>query len=122
MKMLQKERNVKIVNVTPHPIHLKLEDGVELTFAPEKVPARCAETHQHLRTLDLEEGASVTVARKSFGKIENLPKPQKGVVYVASMLVAQAAKHAGREDVVSPDGILRDDEGQIVGCTGFCIP
>lgn len=48
-----------------------------------------------------------------FGKVENLPEPQEGVVYVVSALVAQAVPD--REDVFIPDDTVRDEQGRIIG-------
>ena len=41
-----------------------------------------------------------------YGKIENLPEPEEGTIYIVSAMVLAAAKEKGRTDVVHP-GFVR---------------
>lgn len=98
---------MKILNCTPHPINLVLEDGREVVFPPCGTVARCATSQEVVGTL---EGAPV--ARTVFGAVTGLPAPAPGVTLLVSSLVAQAAN---RPDVVSPDtGATALREGGVV--------
>lgn len=48
-----------------------------------------------------------------------LPPVQEGVVMVVSAIAGAALKEAGRTDFLLVDGTVRNDDGQIVGVTGF---
>ncbi len=111
---------MKLVNLTPHPITLRREDGTDVTIPPSGTVARCQATPGRLVTAD---GVPVPVAEPTtLGDVENLPEPQDGVVYITSMLVAQKAASMGRTDVLSPgtgpaDNPVRDEQGRIVAVT-----
>ena len=49
----------------------------------------------------------------SFGDVVDLPAPAPDTLYIVSRLVATAAN---RDDLVVPNGIVRDDNGNIIGC------
>jgi len=55
------------------------------------------------------------------GDVEGLPEPQSNTVYIVSTLVAQAVPH--RDDIIAPDtspqGVVRDSEGKIIGVKRF---
>ena len=62
----------------------------------------------------------VPVVRTRFIKVEGLPEPEKGKVFIVSTLVAQAVK---RNDVIAPDtspqSVVRDENGRIIGVKRF---
>ncbi len=101
-----------LVNVTQHPIVIRLDDERELILQPSGVHARVT-TEQTV----VAEADGVPIVATRFSEIRDLPEPKEGVLYVASTLVAQAAARIGRSDVVSPDTgptAIRDSNGQIV--------
>ncbi len=105
---------MKLINVTPHAITVVGEDGASVMLAPSGVVARVATT----RTDEVRAGFRFTST--VFGAVEGLPCPEEGTVFVASTLVAQAAK---RPDVVSPDTgptAVREN-GQVVAVKGFQV-
>ena len=108
---IHKPYRVKLVNLTPHEIRLIPEDGIEVVLPPSGEVARCAVERRLVGQL-LCHSVLVPLHRTVFGAVEGLPKPQDGVVYVVSALVAQAAR---RPDVVSVDDAVRDSEGRVVG-------
>lgn len=100
----------EIVNLTPHTIRIYLDSTQVVTLPTSGEIAR-------LPTFQIETDplGLIPVVRTVYGKIEGLPEPKPGVVYVVSSLVARAAK---REDVLAPDtGItaLKDPSGRIKG-------
>lgn len=112
------ERREKVINLTPHDITVRLETGEEKNF-----PA----TGKAARVKTLSEPAKkvmgVPTVTQSYDVIEGLPEPKKGVLYLVSMVVRQAAQAEGRTDVISPDtspeGAIRDDKGRIVAVRRF---
>lgn len=114
---------MQIINLTPHVITLQAADGSRTNLSPrlgvdnKPNPARVSSTPGALRQPD---GCPVPVAAPTvFGEVVGVPGPVEGVLYVASALVAQAARRA---DVVSPgtgpaDGAIRNDQNQIEAVT-----
>lgn len=115
------EKNITLVNKTPHPITLVLEDGAKITLAPvlpiPRVSSSSVQTANY--TITDENGTEHTVVREApvFGEVVDLPEPQEGIVYVVSMLVAARAQN--RTDLVSPGRQLRNNAGQVIGCAGL---
>lgn len=109
---------MKIINLTQHAINLKVADAA-LDIPPSGVEAKIATRSVAKDPLQVE-GLLVPlpVVGTEFGDLENLPPPQEGVVYVAGLVVAQAAAKLGRRDVYSPD-VLRNDKGQPIGAKGL---
>lgn len=109
---------MKIVNLTPHDVVVRLESGKELFFPATGETAR-------VKTVSKESGAvaGVPVVTQSYGEIEGLPEPQKGTLYLVSLVARQAAQEQGREDVISPDtsptGAIRDEKGRIIAVRQF---
>ena len=107
---------MELINLTPHVVRLYTTDGEIAAEIPSSGVARVGSTPGLLQ----DTGLPVPVAAPTvYGAVEGLPAPQAGVVYVASMLVAAAARRA---DVLSPgtgpnDGAVRDAEGRIAGVT-----
>jgi len=62
-------------------------------------------------------GVEVTVDSTQFGAVEDLPAPVAGLVYIVSRFVAEAA--GGRDDLYFPGSLVRDAQGNIVGCKGL---
>lgn len=105
---------IKIINLTPHELKIKLENGEMLTIPASGSVARVAETREDLGVL---AGTGVKVTRAKYGQVENLPLPKKGTVFIVSALVLQAVP--GRLDVFAPGPALRDETGKIVGADGL---
>ena len=104
---------VTFVNLTPHPIVVRREDGSEFTIAPSGAIARVSTTE---KVVDNVDGVPVVV--REFGEVENLPEPQDGTIYIVSSLVLSAVK--GRGDVMAPDTgptAIRNSDGHIVAVT-----
>ena len=103
---------MKFINLTPHQITDALT-GV--SFPPSGDVARVAATFS-----PAGEAGGVQLFRRTFGEVTGLPAPQDGVLLIVSALVADAAKD--RTDLVSPGELVRNSDGQPIGCKGFVIP
>ena len=103
---------MKIINLTPHDI--VITNGP--TFPPSGTVARVS-----VQQVDAGDVNGIPVKTQTFGDIVGLPEPQAGTVFIVSALVLNAAKAAGRDDVVAPDtaNAVRNDDGHIVSVPGF---
>ena len=103
-------------NLTPHAITVVREDGIETVFQPDpQGPARVS-----VRTETLPAVAGFRLQQQAFGRVENLPEHEDGVVLIVSALVLAQCKD--RDDVVAPDtgrDAIRNDSGQVVAVRGF---
>jgi len=106
---------MKIVNLTPHPLNLMPEgpEGPVVTIPPSGQVARCTVDRVQVDTVTVD-GISIPVNQTRFGKVENLPEPQEGTIFIVSALTAQAVPE--REDVFITDDAVRDEQGRIIGC------
>lgn len=101
---------VKFVNLTAHAISFYDSSGnVILTVEPSGHVARCSVTREQVGDIN-----GIPINRTQFGKVENLPEPQEGTIYIVSSLTAQAVPE--REDVFITDDAVRDEQGRIIGC------
>lgn len=103
---------MKVINLTPHPI--VITNGP--TFQPSGTVARVS-----VQQVDAGTIAGIPVKTQTFGDILGLPAPQDDTVFIVSAMVLNAAKAAGRDDVVAPDtaNAVRNDDGHIVSVPGF---
>lgn len=110
------EKMFKLVNLTPHDIHL-YRDGKKVETIPSSGSfARAEETNERKGALN---GFPVLSVR--YGSVNNLPEPVPGTFYIVSQITAVAAKSLGRDDCVIVSDTLRNDRGQIVGCRAFAV-
>ena len=103
------------VNLTPHALNVFDGDVEVLTIAPSGTVARC--TQKDVLDTELD---GVKIFKQEFGDVVDLPEPQNGVMFVVSRLVASAA--VGRDDLLVPGALKRNDQGQPVGCMGLARP
>lgn len=98
------------INCTPHPITLLGSDNeVIISLSKGEVVPRLS---QSTKQVDVVEGVSIT--ETSFGEIQDLPEPKEGVLLIVSRLVLTACPN--RKDLVVPNELVRDSDGNIKGC------
>jgi len=108
-----------ILNLTPHPVNILDEDNnVLLTIEPEQdvEPIRLEQSDRIVDEV-LVAGICVPVTETVFGEATNLPDEQTGTLLIVSSLVRTAL--LDRTDLVTPNQVVRNDEGHIVGCRSF---
>lgn len=103
---------MNIINLTPHDI--VITNGP--TFPPSGTVARVT-----VQQADAGNFNGIPVKTQIYGDIVGLPEPQKDTIFIVSAMVLNAAKAAGRDDVVAPDtaNAVRNDDGHIVSVPGF---
>ncbi len=106
----KEERATMLANYTPHATLTYRPDSAETIVLPQLGNARCQEEYIPAGTFD-DGDLPVTLMR--YGQVTGLPDPQPGTVYVVSQLVVNALPE--RVDLAFPAGLVRDDEGTIIG-------
>jgi len=105
-----------VINLTPHDIILRLQDGTEVVFPKSGQEARVAD-------IPVAKGSilGAPMFKDEVGDVIGLPGPQDGVIYIVSGKVLSAIKD-NRPDVIAPgtgpmDNPIRNDKGHIVAIT-----
>ena len=109
---------IKLMNCTPHSVHIYQEGREVLEIKASGTIARCTEKETARGGFEFE-GIYIPLVEKEFGQVENLPEEKEDTIYIVSALVMSAAKSAGRTDVAVPSGTVRNEAGVIIGCTGL---
>ena len=101
---------MQFVNLTPHEIGIRIR--MSDIILPSAGLARVSTTEEQVGDVD-----GIPLVRTTYGEVSGLPDPADGVIYIVSAVVLDAAKRAGRTDVVAPDSgpsAIRNDKGHIV--------
>lgn len=99
------------INLTPHEIH---EVDSDLVIPPAPIAARVFQCSKPIQVIN-----GITIFRSEFqGAIQNLPNPRPNTIYIVSALALNAVP-SYRTDVVAPGNAVRDNDGKVIGCSGF---
>ena len=109
---------MKLKNLTPHNVVIVINEATKIVIPSDGI-ARVTETKTVTPSIDVD-GVTVETFVSAFGEVENLPPQEEGVMLIVSALVASAAK--GRDDLLVPGELVRDDGGNIVGCKSLRRP
>ena len=104
-----------LVNLTPHTLNIECEDGTFIKLEPSGKVARVSVENKPHLTVSAGE-VSIPTTLPVFGEVEGLPEPQDGVILITSLLVAARVQ---RVDVLSPGELIRDTDGNVIGCKGL---
>ncbi|UCE64952.1 MAG: hypothetical protein JSU85_08685 [Candidatus Zixiibacteriota bacterium] len=104
-----------IINMTPHPVNIvDRDENIIITFPKSDLMIRLSQ-----RTESAGEVNGIPLTKTVFGKAENLPPFKKGRFFIVSQLVKSALPD--RTDLLVPAEVVRDNEGNIVGCRSLGI-
>ena len=109
---------MKLKNLTPHNVVIVINEATKIVIPSDGI-ARVTETKTVTPSIDVD-GVTVETFVSAFGEVENLPPQEEGIMVIVSALVASAAK--GRDDLLVPGELVRDDGGNIVGCKSLRRP
>jgi len=98
-----------IVNMTPHPVNIIDGEGNEIARFESAGQIRLAAT-----TVQAEPIAGIPTSRTVFGAAEGLPEAIEGTWFIVSQIIKSALPD--RTDLLVPAEVVRDSDGQIVGC------
>lgn len=107
---------IRLENYTPHVLLTYRADGREPIELPQRGNARLSE--EYMDGGWLPGGLPLTLVR--YGQVSGLPDPAPGAVYVVSQLVVETLPD--RDDVCFPAGMIRDDDGTIIGFRHLARP
>lgn len=104
---------MKLINCTPHPINLIREDGTMISLEKGVVVPR---VQQESAVNSYVDGVPVT--EDSFGSLQDMPLEAVGTRFIVSRMVLEADKKSSspRADLLVPGALVRDENGNIVGC------
>jgi len=106
---------MEFVNLTPHVLNVICEGEVVLSIPPSGEVARVSVKMVHNGGYDKAPGVVIPQYVAEYGDLVGMPEPD-GRVFITSLVVAQKAR---RCDVVSPGELVRNDQGQPIGCRGL---
>lgn len=119
----------EIINYTPHAINLMKDDSVLLVIPKTGLVVRAVRESIVDRKITVE-GNEFEVRKVRFSEPilvdtidgnKELPLPlvQEGVLMAVSAIAGNALMNAGRTDFLIVDGTVRNEDGRIIGATGF---
>ena len=102
--------------VTLHDLDVRNLNEETLKYLKLEIPPVRVATNRVL-VAKLPDG--VGLYKTEYGEVEGLPEPQEGVLYIVPAMVRNALPE--RKDLASPGMLIRNAEGQPVGCDGLDI-
>lgn len=100
------------INATPHPINIvdPVTRKIIKTFPKTEYSCRVI-----TKITPLESSEGIPMFKTEYHGLEGLPPPVDGTVYIVSL----PCIGKGRNDLVSPKGLVRDENGNPIGCEGL---
>lgn len=98
-----------IINLTAHTINEVTTGAV--------IPTSGRVARVKTSTIKDTEFLGYPIFKTTFGEVEGLPEPEEGVMYIVSALCMNACPD--RKDLLAPGNLMRNEQGQPVGCIGF---
>lgn len=104
-------------NLTSHEVCIYKLNGVtpDLDLVIEAGEEVARVSCEYMKVDKTVEG--VNLYRTVFGPVTGLPDYEEGVYLLVSTMVREALPL--RHDLVSPGQLLRDDDGNVIGCLGL---
>ena len=103
---------MKFVNLTPHVINIH-GDGDVCPVAPDGRVARVSTT-----SIEIAGGCGpFALVATVYGEVTGLPDPVVDTCFIVSSMVADRV--LDRDDVVAPGELVRDAQGNPIGCKGL---
>lgn len=100
---------MKILNCTPHDITIVKDNGVT-----EIIPVSGIIPRLEQEDIVVGEVEGIPITKVAYGENKDLPEKEEDTFLIVSALVANANKD--RDDLLIPGGLVRDEQGKIVGC------
>ncbi len=105
-----------LINMTPHAISIVTADGTIL----KTIPASGGSVRLKTSTVPVGVGVDgVRLSKTVFGEPDGLPEQVDGTFIIVSQLVKTALPQ--RLDLLVPAEVVRDTQGNILGCQSLGI-
>ena len=111
---------MKLRNLTPHEIVVYSQDRTTVLFT---VPSEGIFLRVSTDQKTVGDINGIPVQKVEYGEVKDLPAPEEDTVFIVSQMVLSAL-NGTRSDLVAPDtgkGAVRDENGRILGTTGFVV-
>lgn len=109
---------ITYLNLTPHALYVKTVDGEYITIPPSGDVARVIYDRLPPEQTNIAGHEIAVAVAGSPREIVGLPDPEEGVVLIVAKAVVDASpRHRG--DLMSPGRLIRDEDGNVVGCDGL---
>lgn len=105
---------MSILNFTPHPVTIVDNEGVVQRTIESSGLIRLS-----VKTVSAGEIDDILLTKTEFGEPVGLPEFQEGTYYIVSQLVKNALQ--SRTDLLVPAEVVRDTNGNILGCKSLGI-
>lgn len=103
-----------IINLTPHEVQVVLTNPlVKVIYAKSNLPVRIETFTEEIGTIK----GFIPLFYTELGQVVNLPMECEDTLYIVSRMVKNACPN--RKDFIIPSGLVRDENGVIIGCKGF---
>ena len=109
---------MKLKNFTPHNVVIVINESTKIVIPSDGI-ARVTGAKTVAPSIDVD-GVIIETFKSSFGEVENLPPQEEGVMVIVSAMAADAAKD--RNDLLVPGELVRDNDGNIIGCKSLRRP
>jgi len=107
--------DVKLINMTAHPIKLWRKNGKSLTIAPS---GRVARVDKHEQ--EIGEVRGVALFKTKLADLD-LPAEQPNVFYIVSAMAKYRGDILGRTDLLVPCKMKRNDNKMVIGARGLTL-
>ncbi len=108
---------MELVNLTPHPLTVTTLDGHTFDIPVGGPAARVDSTSSPSGYIEVP-GAEIRLTTTSrHSRVTGLPDAQPGRYLIVSRVVADACED--RPDLLFPDELIRDDDGNVIGCAAL---
>lgn len=108
---------MKVINMTQFPATVETGEGT-VTFPKDGRPAFLKSVFTDGGSIN---GIPVTNGRL-LPEVPGLPEPEEGVLILVPAITGMVLSAAGRDDVLVPGPINRDEKGQIASYRGLAVP
>ena len=106
----------KMINMTPHPVNIVDENKsvIKVILPSGNLIRLSSSTKDSGFSVD-----DVKITKTIFGNPQGLPEENLGTYYIVSQIVKSAFPN--RQDLLVPAEMIRDDQGNIIGCKSLGI-
>ena len=66
---------MRIINLTPHALHIRKADGTDITIEPSGIVPRLEVSRSDCKPVVCEDGVEIAVSRVTFGALTGMPDP-----------------------------------------------
>jgi|AntRauTorcE11897_2_1112592.scaffolds.fasta_scaffold06293_5 hypothetical protein len=116
MRLITDKGQIEFINLTPHDINLIRGNNTVLTLSRAINPPRVEERVESQEHLTVNGSYDIPIYQARNEYVAKLPEKREGYYYIVSRIIAE---YSERDDLLVPHGLVRDSNGNIIGCSSF---